>query len=316
MYDIVVVDGNNMANKAFFLNNFMTYDVDGKTYKTGVLYGMLNMVLSVVKSDLLVENPMVFCIWDTPRGSAIRGELNSAYKAQRVVTEADRESKREFYAQAEFAKKELFALRMYQGERVGYEADDLIYTFIKHVLERTAASDKKILILSEDKDFRSLISDRVSLYSISKKTVWDVPYFIDTIGLNKPEYFTDYLALVGDASDNYNGVKGIGDKSARDILNDPVFQTSDKSPIQAILDDPQIIHELHANARTKGLLRNNLEALKLNYSLAMFYEVPDVTFKYRKPDDSSFDKAVKMLKKYNMKSLLSDTNLAALRRIV
>lgn len=313
MYDVVIVDGNNLANKAFYVNNFMSCDVNGETYKTGILYGMISMLLGVCKQTLLTDESRVFCVWDAPGGSDYRNDISEDYKATRKpVTEEERIAKNEFYNQLDFAKRELLSLRMYQTEKQGYEADDIIYTLTKSILKKT--KNKNILIVSEDKDFRSLISDRVKLYSISKTLVWDTEYFVGEIGIPKPEYFTDYLALAGDASDNYSGLPGIGDSTARKILNDNVFLEISGSPVERILKTPKLIDWLELSERYKNILKENKDLLSLNYELAKFRNVPDLMLRRNK--NSSFSKAVTMLEKYRMKSLLSPVNKNVLHYLV
>lgn len=311
MYDVVIVDGNNMANKAFFLNSNLSCVVNGVTYKTGVLYGLLSMMSSVVKAELIGNDTLVFFVWDTPVGSDVRSVLLGDYKAQRVVTDEDRESKKEFYHQTELAKKELFNFRFYQAEQAGLEADDIIAELVKSVTSRN--SQKSILIISEDKDFRSLISEKVHLYSVSARVVWDIDYFVKKTGLFLPEYFTDYLALAGDASDNYSGVKGIGDKTARAIINDTLFREMciGPSPVRAILESPDLVDQLDISDRAKKLLHGNMDTLRLNYQLASFVDVPEVKLKFR---DNRSDAALQtMLDKYKMKSFLTDEALATLQ---
>lgn len=312
MYDVVVIDGNNMANKAFYLNSFMSCEIDGYIYKTGILYGMIGMLVHMIKSEIIRENSKVFCVWDAPTGSTIRKSLDENYKAQRTPsTVQEKRLKDEFYSQLEFAKNELYNLKIYQMEKHGCEADDVIYSLVKYVTEHTG---KNLLIVSEDKDFRQVISDRVNIYSINKKFIWNEETFADKMGFSNAEYFADYLTLVGDASDNYGGVKGIGEKIAVDIINDSTFSNVETNPVCAMLDDVNIINDLNVTDRIKRLLIDNLDSLKHNYKLAKFYDVrlPKAKFKV----DVNIDNGVKMIKRYKMNSLLKENNFEALKMLL
>src|SRR6185312_2383068 len=97
----------------------------------------------------------------------------------------------------------------------GVEADDLIATLTRRW---TALSEKnKVVVVSSDKDLMQLVNDRVSIWDTMKNVIYGPPEVEEKFGV-RPDQIRDYLALVGDSSDNIPGVPSIGPKSAVDLL--------------------------------------------------------------------------------------------------
>ena len=134
------------------------------------------------------------------------------YKGKRDETPSD--LKRQFPV----AKKILNAMGIKYFELEGYEADDIIGTFAKKVDENTAYN---ATIISSDKDLLQLISDDVEVKLLKPKDYirMDKQTFFDTYGL-EPIKMVDLKSLMGDASDNIPGVKGIGEKTALKLLHE------------------------------------------------------------------------------------------------
>src|SRR5215208_6051860 len=131
----------------------------------------------------------------------------------------------------------------------GYEADDVIGT----LAEQGAASGVNVVIVSGDKDFQQLVQPRVWLLNpgrggpASVEEQWvGVENASERLGV-PPALVTDYLALVGDSSDNVPGVRGIGDKTARELVNmygalENILahapELTKKRPREALLEQP------------------------------------------------------------------------------
>src|SRR5690625_295606 len=98
----------------------------------------------------------------------------------------------------------------------GYEADDIIATVVKQV---QASDDQniRIKIVSRDKDLEQLLTDSVELFDVHKETTIDEVVLLDERGI-RPDQVIDLLALMGDSADNIPGVKGIGPKTAAQLL--------------------------------------------------------------------------------------------------
>ena len=99
-------------------------------------------------------------------------------------------------------------------EQAGYEADDLIGSLAMIAQKR----DFKVVIVSGDKDFAQLVSSSVSLYDPMKGVCYDAVGVNQKWGVN-PDQINDYLAIVGDSSDNIPGVFGIGPQRSEEIAS-------------------------------------------------------------------------------------------------
>lgn len=141
-------------------------------------------------------------------GKSFRHDISSAYKANRPEQEAA------LHHQITLAKERLAADGFPIWAVSGFEADDVIATATGVALEH---STRDVLIVSADKDLLQLVSPRVRAMSSNNGTVYDADAVVAKFGV-KPEQMRDYLTLVGDASDNIKGAKGIGGKRAAELL--------------------------------------------------------------------------------------------------
>jgi len=141
-------------------------------------------------------------------GRSFRKDIDPAYKAQRPETDAA------LRHQINTAKETLIADGFPVWSVSGFEADDLLATATKRALDEPETS---VLIVSADKDLLQLVGPRVTAkHPMSGNTI-DEPGVIEKFGV-RPSQIRDYLTLVGDASDNVKGAKGIGPKKAADLL--------------------------------------------------------------------------------------------------
>ncbi|MGZ5278901.1 MAG: DNA polymerase I, partial [Pseudobdellovibrionaceae bacterium] len=172
---------------------------------TNAIYGFLSMIMKLLKD----EKPeyLVFC-YDRKEPS-FRKDIYPEYKANRTEMPED------LVPQIPYIKKLAEVMGIPSLEVPGYEADDLIGTLTclgrKHEME--------VFIVSGDKDFAQLLNQHVYLYDTMKSITIDTKGAIEKWGV-PPEQFIDFLALVGDASDNIPGVKGIGPKGAQKLLEE------------------------------------------------------------------------------------------------
>ena len=174
-----------------------------KGLPVNAIYGFLSMMIKLLKE----EKPeyLVFC-YDRKEPS-FRKDMYSEYKANRT------EMPEELGVQIPYIKKLGELLGVPAFEIPQYEADDIIGTLTK------IAADQKfeVIIVSGDKDFGQLIRPHVYLYDTMKEIRYDVPAVKEKWGI-RPDQFLDYLALVGDTSDNIPGVQGVGPKGAIKLL--------------------------------------------------------------------------------------------------
>lgn len=142
-------------------------------------------------------------------GKSFRKELDPTYKAQRPAQEAP--LKHQIRVATEKLRADGFPIWCIDG----FEADDVIATAVTKAL---AIEDTRVVIATADKDLLQLVSDRVTVKSVRDGSLIDVEGVKAKFGIT-PAQVGDYLCLVGDASDNVIGAKGIGPKRAAELLN-------------------------------------------------------------------------------------------------
>lgn len=167
------------------------------------IYGFLSMLTKLMKD----ENPeyMVFC-YDRKEPSFRLG-LYDQYKANRTEMPED------LGQQIPYIKKLADLMGIPAFEVDGFEADDLIGT----LAVRGAAAGFTVHIISGDKDFAQLVTDKILLCDTMKDVRYGPAGVLEKWGI-RPDQMIDYLAIVGDSSDNVPGVRGIGEKGAIKLL--------------------------------------------------------------------------------------------------
>ena len=156
--------------------------------------------------------------------TSFRKELDETYKANRPAQEAP------LYHQIDLAREALAADGFPVWLVDGFEGDDLIATATKKLTN--GAGEQTVLVASADKDLLALVSDLVEVHNIRTGNRIGPDEVREKLGVD-PESVTDYLTLVGDASDNIKGAKGIGPKTAVGIIDiyggvDGVYQAIDQ----------------------------------------------------------------------------------------
>ncbi|MEZ5514886.1 MAG: 5'-3' exonuclease H3TH domain-containing protein [Steroidobacteraceae bacterium] len=194
--DLVLIDGSSYLYRAFHaLPPFTT----SRGEPTGAVFGVLNMLTKFLK-DYPVERIAV--VFDAP-GKTFRDELFAEYKAQRPPMPDD------LRAQIEPLLEAVRGLGLPMIRLAGVEADDVIGTLACAAAKR----GQRVLISTGDKDMAQLVDPHVTLINTMSNTV------LDRDGVKQkfdvwPEQIIDYLALVGDSSDNIPGIDKVGPKTA------------------------------------------------------------------------------------------------------
>lgn len=189
-------------------------------------------------------------VWDS-KGKTTRAEIFPEYKATRQAPPSD------LFEQKEAIQKFAELVGIKQLSMTGHEADDLIASLVRDF------PDKQIVLVGSDKDLQQLLCDHVTVLDPMKKEVVDVPAFIKKYEF-KPEQLPFYHALLGDSSDNIPGVKGIGKKTAQEIVQQ--FTT---------------LEELYKNLETTTklkpriieLLQTQKENAFLSYKLFLLHDI-------------------------------------------
>ncbi len=202
---ILLVDGSGLVYRSFFafIRNPL---INKKNQNVSALYGTLRMLLQAWK---LHQPEGMIVAFDVSR-KTFRSELYPEYKAQRQQTPPD------LKAQIPWVIEVLEALGIRVIEEENYEADDILAT-----LAEKYRQTHQVYLVSSDKDLLQLVGDRI--YALRPQKGIEGIHLVDRVKVLEevgvyPEQIPDYLAIVGDTSDNIPGVKGIGEKGAVELL--------------------------------------------------------------------------------------------------
>jgi DNA polymerase-1 len=197
---LVLVDGSSYLYRAFHALPPLT---TSKGLPTGAVKGVLNMLKSLRKQ--YPESP--FAVVFDAKGGTFRDEMFAQYKANRPSMPDD------MRVQIEPLHQSVIALGFPLLCVEGVEADDVIGTLARS----SAAADRPVVISTGDKDMAQLVDGHITLVNTMTGSALDVEGVKEKFGV-APEQIIDYLALMGDSSDNIPGVPGIGPKTASGLL--------------------------------------------------------------------------------------------------
>ncbi len=208
-----IVDGNSLLFRSYYstayTGNIMTTK---KGLPINAIFAFHNLIKKIKSS--LKENDHMFVAFDTGKPTKRKQEFED-YKAQRAPVP------NELIIQMPLAREMLESMDILWDEKEGYEGDDLAGSMAK------IASSKgdEVTLFTSDKDFLQLLdlSDRVHVCFLKKGLSETIDYtknnLHDLFGLN-PDQITDFKGIAGDPSDNYGGIKGVGEKTAMKLLNE------------------------------------------------------------------------------------------------
>ncbi|MEJ5168680.1 MAG: DNA polymerase I, partial [Arcobacteraceae bacterium] len=251
-------------------------------FPTGLLTGFMNFISNIGKD--FQTDYLVFAL--DSKGNTFRNEIYEQYKAHRQ--EVPQDLLRQLPIAIEWIEKMGFKT----AAKVGYEADDIIASIAK------GASEQGLLvrIVSHDKDLYQLIDDdRVFLFDPIKKDIINEQKCIEKYGI-RPKLFTEYQSLLGDSTDNIPGVKGVGEKTAKELILQ--FETVDN--IYANIDEVP-------KPRWKNLLLENKEMAYISQKLVTLatdaYKFIDL-HEYELPSENPILKIADELNFYDLTSIL------------
>jgi DNA polymerase-1 len=211
---LFLLDGYALIYRAFFAMISRPLRTT-RGENTSAAWGVANFLVRLVE-----QHRPEYIAWVNDAGTSFREERYADYKSTRE--KLDDELQADFDRSLERILELLAAFRIPVVAVPGYEADDVIGT----LATRAAARDLQAVIVSGDKDFYQLIGPRVALLNPGRggpaavEETWvDPSNASERLGV-PPSQVADYLALVGDTSDNVPGVKGIGEKGAQKLLTD------------------------------------------------------------------------------------------------
>ena len=235
---LVLIDGSSYLYRAFHALPKLS---NSRGDPTGAVHGVLNMINKLVREQ---SSEHIAVVFDAP-GKTFRDEIFAEYKANRPPMPD------ELRLQIEPLLEAVTAMGLPLLRIEGVEADDVIGTLCRQAVK----SGQDVLVSTGDKDMAQLVDDKVTLINTMSGTV------LDRDGVKKkfdvyPEQIIDYLALVGDSSDNIPGVPRVGAKTAAKWLNQY------GSVAEIVKNASEITGKVGAS------LRENLDQLALSQKLA------------------------------------------------
>ncbi len=259
---IVIVDGHAMAYRAHF-----AMAPQGLTntsgMPTGAIFGFYRMILKLLADT----RPDYFLLVFDPPGKSFRSEVYKDYKANRSKMPD------ELRAQLDEIKliAEALKLPMYIPE--GVEADDALASFA----EQHKDENLQVMLVSGDKDLFNVLHKNVVLYrpkkGVSEFITIDKKYVKEKLGLST-EQIPDYMALMGDSSDNIPGVKGIGEKTATKLIIE--FKSLEKLYKNIEKVTPKGVQSKLVNGEEEARLSYELVTLKKDMKLP--FKLADLEF--------------------------------------
>ncbi|HEB75077.1 MAG TPA: hypothetical protein ENJ04_01840, partial [Nitrospirae bacterium] len=236
--NIYLVDGNSYVYRAYHAIRGLS---NSKGFPTNAVYGFVNTLLKIIREK---EPDALVVSFDSPLPTD-RHRVYEEYKAQRPPAPDD------LVVQMPYIKRIVQALGIRICEVPGYEADDVLAT----LAVRSASEGVDAYIVSGDKDMLQVLNEHVWIYDPVKDRVVGREDVLKRFGV-PPERVPEIMALTGDTADNIPGVKGIGEKTACEILKEHT--------IEDILASPGLIRR----ERLRRLIEENRDAIIVSLTLA------------------------------------------------
>ena len=250
--------------------------------EVAALYGFC---AAMTRITAMFPNSMFIAALDSGR-KTFRSEIYPEYKANR------KSMPDELVAQIPLIKEACGRFGFLCIEKPGFEADDIIATCVRKI------ADRKVNIISSDKDLMQLLGGNISIYDPMKRKYVTPDDVMEKFGVS-PEKVLDVLALMGDTSDNVPGIPGVGVKTAAELINK--FGSLD-----GLVANIESLPKSHKNTRikteiNKAILSRKLVQLRDDLDLELSYAVS-------KPKDlKSF------LLRFDFKSLVKKNSIALLK---
>ena len=275
---VYIIDGSSLIYRSFFaLPKLSTKN----GFPTSAIYGFLRSMLAIMKSE---RPKCLVVIFDHPAPTK-REKVYREYKINRPKMPDP------LKVQIPVIKELLKIMGIPMIEKEGYEADDIVgFLAIKF-----SSEGKKVKIYTPDKDMLQLVSDNVIVINPMNNEIFDREKVFKKYGVF-PEKIPDFLALVGDKVDNIEGIKGVGQKKAVEILKK--YQS-----VENILRNWDRFSKEYPEA--------DREKLELSYYLVKLHtevggEFGEINVELKEPDWNLLEKRIKDLE---MKSLLKDVDI-------
>ena len=278
---VLIVDSMNTFIRSFA----MLQSMNPQGHHTGGLVGFLR---SLGFLNRTIDPTRIICVFDGQASSSSRKNIDPEYKANRNIK---RITNWEIFDDKD---DEFQSMTMQMGRLVEYlqclpltlisidkiEADDTI----SYLAQKFAANNKKVTIVSSDKDFLQIVDKNIEVYSPIKKKTYGVKEVQEEIGMI-PENYLIMKALLGDNSDNLTGIKGLGPKT---LIKE--FPGLVKDPLFDLIDIHKICTEKLQTKKIFAQILYDWNKVKTNYELMNLlkprlgdYEIVHILDKIREP---------------------------------
>ncbi len=273
----ILVDGSSYLFRAF---HGMPPLTNGKGQATGAIFGVINMLGKLLEKYQPEKMAVIF----DAKGPTFRHEMYSEYKAHRPPMPD------ELRSQIKPIHEIVKALGLPLLVIDGVEADDVMGTFA----QQAAATKHNVLISTGDKDLAQLVNDHVTLINTMNNTFLTPDSVVEKFGV-RPDQIIDYLALVGDSSDNIPGIPKCGPKTAVKWLN--AFGNIDN----LIANAPMIGGKIGEH------LRNNIDQLLLSRQLTTIKQDCDlpVSLEDIQRHPANMERLQELFAEYDLKNWLN-----------
>lgn len=236
---LYLIDGNSYVYRAFYAIKSLT---NSKGFPTNAIYGFTTMLMKIIREK---KPDGIAVFFDSPVPTE-RHRLFQGYKAHRPETPG------ELVQQLPAIRKVISAFQIKMVEAPGYEADDLLCT----MAEIAAKKGADVFLVTSDKDMLQVVGEKIKVYDPMKDKVLDEDYVREKFGVG-PERVPEFMALTGDAVDNIPGIKGIGEKTARELL-------AGVKDLDELLDHPEAI----TKERIRNLVIEHADTVRMSKKLA------------------------------------------------
>jgi len=245
---IYLIDGSAQVYKAFYAIQSLSTK---SGFPTNAIFGFIKIVQKLIQD----ESPEYLGVSFDLAAPTFRHDLFEAYKAHRPETPG------ELIQQIPKIKEFLKLMHIPIYEMEGFEADDILATLSKQAEQRGI----KTVIVSSDKDLLQLVSDHVCMLSerMGHKVIYTPAKVQEKYGIT-PAQISDFLGLVGDTSDNIPGIKGIGEKTASELLQQ-------FGSLEEVLNHPEAVKN---KSRRESLEQSREIALKSKDLATVRTDVP------------------------------------------
>jgi len=279
MDKIFLIDGNSLLYRSYYAIRHLS---NSKGFATNAIYGFIQTVRKLMEK----ENPKYLGIAFDTKGPTFRHKIFPDYKAHRKPMPED------LVPQLPVLKKLLNAFNIKVLEEPGFEGDDILASLAK----KACGKNTLAVIVTTDKDLYQVVSDSVIIYNVAKESYMDKKAVEESIGV-PPSKVKDLLSLWGDATDNIPGVKGVGAKTAKKLLQ--AFGSLD-----SLINDPEQIKNPKLKEKIKkGRKDINISRrlVSINTDMPIEFNLNDFTL--TEPD---YEKLIPLLEELEFTKLLSD----------